>query len=523
MKITFLGQAGLFVETRAGSILCDPWFNPAYFASWFPFPSNEGIDRAAIGHPDFLYISHLHHDHFDPEFLKDHVDKSATVLLPDFPVDRLERELRSLGFSSFVKTRNGETVETNGLRFTIVALTAPSDGPIGDSSLIVDDGETRLLDQNDAHPLDVDALQAMRPFHAHFLQFSGAIWYPMVYRLPQKAKDALAKKKRENQQARALRYAEAVGAPHVFPSAGPPCFLDDDLLYLNDVDNVPTNIFCDQTVFLRYLRDHGNERGHLVVPGSVIELQGGQCSLAHPLPDAEIEAIFADKRGYLEAYHARQRPRIQAIKETWPRGQVEILPALKDWFEPLLRMADLTCAGVNSRVLLDCSGEQIAIDFVHRQVYRWNDEECRYRFWIDRALVEACIVAHEEDWVNSIFLSCRFEAERVGAYNEYVYNFFKCLTPERLQYAEGYYAERSPVHELWQCGAYMVQRRCPHLKADLTRFAEVQNGILTCTMHGWQFEIATGRCLTSDDRRLYTTPAPERPSVAAESEKAPVG
>jgi nitrite reductase/ring-hydroxylating ferredoxin subunit len=28
--------------------------------------------------------------------------------------------------------------------------------------------------------------------------------------------------------------------------------------------------------------------------------------------------------------------------------------------------------------------------------------------------------------------------------------------------------------------------------------------VLTCTLHGWQFELESGRCLTSDDRHLYT-------------------
>ena len=44
VRITFLGHAGLFIETAAGTVLCDPWFNPAYFGAWFPFPSNENID-----------------------------------------------------------------------------------------------------------------------------------------------------------------------------------------------------------------------------------------------------------------------------------------------------------------------------------------------------------------------------------------------------------------------------------------------------------------------------------------------
>ncbi|MGH7867671.1 MAG: Rieske (2Fe-2S) protein, partial [Candidatus Dormibacteraceae bacterium] len=92
---------------------------------------------------------------------------------------------------------------------------------------------------------------------------------------------------------------------------------------------------------------------------------------------------------------------------------------------------------------------------------------------------------------------------RKGAFNEYVYNFFKCLSMERLQYAEGFYAEKSPVDQFWEAEGYRIQRRCPHLKADLTKFGKIEDGILTCTLHGWQFELASGKCLTSDDRRLY--------------------
>ena len=47
----------------------------------------------------------------------------------------------------------------------------------------------------------------------------------------------------------------------------------------------------------------------------------------------------------------------------------------------------------------------------------------------------------EPDWVNTIFLSTRFEAWRVGGYNEYLYTFFKCLTDERIAYADGWFAE----------------------------------------------------------------------------------
>ena len=505
MRITFIGHAGLFIETEHGSVLCDPWFNPAYFGSWFPFPSNEGIDPAVIGSPDYLYVSHAHRDHLDPLFLSEHVSKDARVVLPDYPVDHLERELREIGFRHFLKTSNSEPLESDGLRFAVMALVAPSDGPTGDSALVVDDGTTTVLNQNDAHPVDLEPIQALGPFHGHFLQFSGAIWFPMVYAFPQKMKDALGRRKRNNEQDRALRYADEIGAAHVFPCAGPPSFLDPELFHLNDFDNDPTNIFCDQPAFLSYMAEHGNDRGHLVVPGTTIELERDQCTVTQPEGH---ERPFTEKRAYLEEYAAHKRPAVEAIRGEWPSGEWAVLPALRDWFEPLLDMADLTCDGVAARVLLDLGAEQIVVDFLDRRVYHWDGEECRYRFRIERRLVEACIAEHEEDWVNSLFLSCRFEADRDGKYNEYVYNFFKCLTPERLQYAEGYYAEQSRVDELWRCDGYLVQRRCPHLKADLARFGEVDGGVLTCTMHGWRFELATGRCLTSDGARIYTEPAP---------------
>src|SRR5436853_520525 len=164
MEITFLGQAGLYIETRHGSVLCDPWFNSAYFGSWFPFPANDGLDPEAIDSPDYLYVSHLPHDHFD-----------------------------------------------------------------------------------------LETLQALGPHDAHFLQFSGAIWFPMVYRFRPDVKEAWARKKIRNQNERAFRYAEQVGATHVFPCAGPPSFLDDDLFHLNDMEGGdPSSIFPDQTVFLEY-------------------------------------------------------------------------------------------------------------------------------------------------------------------------------------------------------------------------------------------------------------------------------
>jgi len=484
VKITFLGHAGLYLETRHGSILCDPWFNPAYFASWVPFPSNQELDPATFGRPDYLYVSHVHRDHLDRDFLRDHVSKDATVILPDHPLDLVHRELEALGFSRFVETKTNVPLRLGGLRVMTVCTIFPADGPLGDSALAHDFGR----------------------FDAHLVQFSGAIWYPMVYRFPPQMKSALGRKKRETQMARSLRYSRQIGAGWVIPMAGPPCFLDDDLFGLNDLGDDPANVFPDQTLYLEYMRDQGADNGRLMIPGSVATLDPRRLEIEHPSDPA---SIFGDKRAYLERFRERMRPRIEAEKASWPRGQVDVLAELREWFEPVLDLADRTAAAINGRVLLDLGAPQVVLDFWTRRVYAWEGGECEYRFWVDPALVEQLITDHDEDWVNRLFLSCRFEAERHGSYNEYLYSFFKCLSAERIEYAEGCYSEQLPEREFFECAGYRVQRRCPHLKADLARFGVVEDGILTCTLHGWQFELATGRCLTSDDRRLFSEPLSE--------------
>ena len=156
MQITCLGHAGLHIETRFGSILCDPWVNPAYFDSWFVFPDNSGLDWDRFGDVDYLYVSHLHKDHFDPRNLREHVSLDATVLLPDYPVPDLRNELEDLGFTRFVVVPGGRGAEVGGLRVMIEALRSPADGPLGDSALAVDDGTARVLNQNDARPSELD-------------------------------------------------------------------------------------------------------------------------------------------------------------------------------------------------------------------------------------------------------------------------------------------------------------------------------------------------------------------------------
>jgi UDP-MurNAc hydroxylase len=197
------------------------------------------------------------------------------------------------------------------------------------------------------------------------------------------------------------------------------------------------------------------------------------------------------------------RPRLEKEKAAWPAPQVAVLPEIKKRFEPLLRIADHICTGVGAQLLMEIGEtDQIVVDFIDREVRPWKGEKCRYRFRFDRTLIERLIADDEGDWVNSLFLSLRFGASRIGPYNEYVYTFFKCLSPERMTYAERWYAQQEDSVEEIQLGDWMVQRKCPHRQADLSYFGEVTGDRLRCSMHGYEFDLSTGRCLNASDRPI---------------------
>ena len=518
MRITGTGHASVFIETAHGSVLTDPWVNPAYFGAWFPFPDNSQLDWDTFGDADYLFVSHLHRDHFDPEHLRKHVSKRATVLLPDYPTSELEDALRDCGFTSFVKPASGEVVEIDGLEIMIQALTSPTDGPIGDSSLWLHDGHTRLLNQNDARPSELSEFRELGPVDAYLIQFSGAIWFPMVYELPQRAKAAMGLTKRERQFDRTLRYIEELDATYVFPTAGPPCFLDEELWGFNDIFGDESNIFPDQTVYLDWLRTKGHDEGRLLLPGSVAAVDEPGCPVTHPYDPETIYGSDETKTAYLRDMQARRQPEVDAAKATWAHPEIDILTSLQEWFTPLLEESVHIAKGIDGGVRFTLEDAErgdvdVLIDFVGRQVRAYDGEKVRYRFRTRRAYVEQLIAEHEIDWVNSLFLSCRFSAQRIGPYNEFVYVFFKCLSDERLNYAEGWFLEQNSAQaaETITLGGWEMQRRCPHLKADLSRFGTVETdargqAVMTCQMHGWKWRLSDGKCLTSVGHDLRCAP-----------------
>jgi UDP-MurNAc hydroxylase len=392
MQVTSLGHAGMLITTRQATIVCDPWFLPAFLGSWFVFPRNDQLPpelMAQVETADYLYISHLHADHFDEPWLAEHIRRDITVLLPQYPTRELERRIRALGFTTIQRTVNGEELDLGGgLTVAIHTETSITDGPGGDSALVVSDGESRIVNQNDCRTADLGALRAHGPVDLHWLQYSGAIWYPMVYHEPPERMRELIAAKVDSQYQRALRYVESIGARAVVPSAGPPCFLDPDLQHLNVITGDEPSIFPDQSAFLPMLAQRGID-GILAIPGSSISVTPTTITVTHPQSGEQIERIFHDKQRYLADYAADWAPWLHDVRDSWSAPSPDLLDRLAAWWEPLLAMAPTLCAAVGAGAVIRTGDLDIVVDFPSACVRRAvPGETFRYGFEIPRELVE---------------------------------------------------------------------------------------------------------------------------------------
>jgi len=87
IKVKYFYSACVGIETENLSILCDPWFTQGAFdGSWYHYPPPPKDPLAMIGPYKFIYVSHLHGDHYDPQFIKQYLRgyPATKVLIADF-------------------------------------------------------------------------------------------------------------------------------------------------------------------------------------------------------------------------------------------------------------------------------------------------------------------------------------------------------------------------------------------------------------------------------------------------------
>ena len=274
---------------------------------------------------------------------------------------------------------------------------------------------------------------------------------------------------------------------------------------LNDFDRDPTNTFPDETVFLEYMAANGHDNGRLMIPGTAIELDAWRVR-RRPRP-ARGRGRPPSSPTSAPTWRPTKRGSSPGLTPTRRRGRAgrwTSSPSLKEWFEPLIE-ARRSHRGGHQRA----------------RAARLRHRSRRARLPAARGLRLAGrgvgLPPAGQSGADRVGASCATRRTGSTSYSSRAASRPSARAPTTSTSTTSSSASRwsgwstprattpSRSHEqqFFEAEGYRIQRRCPHLRADLTRFGDIEDGILTCTLHGWQFELATGPCLTSDDRKIF--------------------
>jgi hypothetical protein len=235
-----LGHACLLCETEDVRILMDPWIvGPANFRSWWHLP-DEQINLQALPSLDYIYVSHLHDDHFHvPTLLS--LKQRPKVLVPRLYHNRLVRKLHRLGYTTIIELAHGKHVRLEGSTWVCCVQTG------NDSMLMVGDSSASMLNANDALqgneptitiPL-LNYLTQRYSFDIAFLAFGTAGAFPKCYQFeePREGIDPLIKERA--MLSTFVRGAIGAKAKLVVPFAGGFALLENRLTWMNEGKSTP--------------------------------------------------------------------------------------------------------------------------------------------------------------------------------------------------------------------------------------------------------------------------------------------
>jgi len=235
MKFQVLSHAGLTVEHKGTSVLIDPWLiGSCYWRSWwnFPEPSRELVDSIK---PDFIYLTHLHWDHFHGPSLR-LFDKSTPFLVPKIPTHRMLKDLNVLGFKNVIEI-------PHGCKFSLSSdfhLYSYQFGFSSDSAIVLESPDLTLLNANDAKFFGAP-LQQIKKRHKRFdfvlRSYSSASSLPYCVEGYKTRFPALRTK--EDYISEFTAFALHMQAKYAIPFASNHCFLHEETIKFNETSVSP--------------------------------------------------------------------------------------------------------------------------------------------------------------------------------------------------------------------------------------------------------------------------------------------
>ena len=102
MKIEFLKSACYLLTGKNKNVLVDPWLvDGEYYGSWYHYPQFN-LSKFIKRKIDYIYISHIHPDHFSKLTLKK-LNKNIKIIILKYAKPFLRFNIESLGFKNIIE------------------------------------------------------------------------------------------------------------------------------------------------------------------------------------------------------------------------------------------------------------------------------------------------------------------------------------------------------------------------------------------------------------------------------------
>ena len=120
MKITNLNSASVLIEANGIKILTDPWLvDGEHYGSWAIYPPRR-FEPNYFETVDYIYISHIHHDHCSLKTLEQ-LNRTIPVVIHRYETQFMKMNLERLGFKVVELMHNQRTELKNGVFINIIA------------------------------------------------------------------------------------------------------------------------------------------------------------------------------------------------------------------------------------------------------------------------------------------------------------------------------------------------------------------------------------------------------------------
>lgn len=237
MQITHYSNSFLSISSGSTKLICDPWVGTTYENAWISDPIRFNGDKIVNQlKPNFIYISHLHCDHFDTKLLKKINDKNVVFLIKKFKTPTLKNRIEKLGFKKILELKEWTLNKiSEDLTVTIIPQISNNNDDIEnfieydlDTSILIKCNNTNKIFYNNVdNPLNKKYLKKLKEFSQKKMKanidvctfnIGAASEYPQCFlNINRKIeKEKIIKKSMKNTEQK----VKILGAKAFFPSGG---------------------------------------------------------------------------------------------------------------------------------------------------------------------------------------------------------------------------------------------------------------------------------------------------------------